>query len=366
MYMERQVCLWSRSRRIARFAGAAVVVTLLTACSKSSQNPTGPTPPSGPPVVATTTLSAMSIVEQTATLTWAAVPGASGYIVEFGSESGQSNLTTINVSVPTATWRDIEPRDTIYVRVKAQNEAGIGPASPEVQFGMPDYRNVIEALFLSTGPHASPPSPRNASRQMNGWPFGSTVVVRVPDEVVVAQFDAVAHTVAAMNSAIGGINLVIVRERLTLADWTQRRPAGITITAGQGACQQSDGAPAACVQGRPQFAGYQSISVRMTSAAESPRTFPHELGHAVGLEHVWTDIKIPNLASLSALTPSVPIMGGLSGVTQDSAGLGAYAPGGAPTLFSDYELEAVRRVYQAGLRPGSTAAEFAARGLIKP
>jgi hypothetical protein len=56
---------------------------------------------------------------------------------------------------------------------------------------------------------------------------------------------------------------------------------------------------------------------------------------------------------------------GVMAVRTDDGALVAPGTGGRST-FAAVELEAIRRVYAAGLGPGSTAADFVARGLLKP
>jgi hypothetical protein len=302
-------------------------------------------------------------VGRTLSVTWSATSGASGYVIEAGSSSGASDLATFTADASaTAVWRDVEPRRDIYIRVKAQSAAGVGPASSELRLEMPDFRDVIEALFLSNGPYAIPAGPRNPSSRMVGWAPGSTVVVRVPHDVTGAQFDAVDRTVAELNSAIGDINLVIVREALTRAEYDQRLPSGVTILVNQGQCLQPDGLSAACASSSP-LPAYQTSRILMPTGSEAPRTWAHELGHTVGLRHVAPIFQIPNVQSLTLYGRYLPVMGTLALDT----GTALVAPVSVPNLlFTDYELEAIRRVYPAGLRPGHTAADFAARGLIKP
>jgi len=101
----------------------------------------------------------------------------------------------------------------------------------------------------------------------------------------------------------------------------------------------------------------------MSSLTEPARVWAHELGHAVGLEHVWIEVRVNELGQVNLFAPHVPTMGGMSVSTNDG---GSYAPSRNSHRFSELELEAVRRVYAAGLRPGSTLADFVARGLIRP
>jgi hypothetical protein len=81
------------------------------------------------------------------------------------------------------------------------------------------------------------------------------------------------------------------------------------------------------------------------------------------LEHVWMEVRVTEPSQVNLFAPHVPTMGGM-GVSTNNGGL--YGPNRNLNRFSELELEAVRRVYAAGLRPGSTLADFVARGLIRP
>jgi titin len=74
------------------------------------------------------------------TLTWSAPLGAAaptGYVVEAGSASGLSNLGVIPTGSTSTTLSGAAPPGTYYVRVKALNAAGAGPASNQVVITVP-------------------------------------------------------------------------------------------------------------------------------------------------------------------------------------------------------------------------------------
>lgn len=90
----------------------------------------------------------------------------------------------------------------------------------------------------------------------------------------------------------------------------------------------------------------------------------HELGHSLGLAHLLLRVRISNpLPNSNLFREHKPVMGSIIVASADDT------EGYSPTdvrLFSGLELEAIRRVYAAGLRPGSTLADFVSRDLIKP
>ena len=88
--------------------------------------------PGAPPAPAALT-DTSTTGEATVRLRWAAPEGAAptGYIVEAGSEPGLSDLARLPVASVTE-FSTEAPAGTYYVRVRAVNERGAGPASNEI------------------------------------------------------------------------------------------------------------------------------------------------------------------------------------------------------------------------------------------
>jgi hypothetical protein len=71
------------------------------------------------------------------TLSWSEVPAVIGYEVEGGSSTGLSDLARLSTpATPQLVVNDV-PAGTYYVRVRARNDVGVGPASPEVVVVVP-------------------------------------------------------------------------------------------------------------------------------------------------------------------------------------------------------------------------------------
>jgi hypothetical protein len=299
---------------------------------------------------------------------WLGVAGAERYLVEVGSSSGASDIETVNappgVGATYATVSNVAPREGIFIRVKAVNAGGTSAPSNELRIDMPDIRDAIEALFFASGPYGE--VSRNPAARMRGWTTPG-ISVRVPPEVEGERLDAVVATVNDLNAATG-LNFFIERVAMNLADYNRLRPAGVTYILGEGLCTRSPGGPAdvPCSVPSTSDPAYRSVSIRIT-AGEVDKTWAHELGHAAaGLSHFFLRTRMidPNgFGSINGLFgPQVPVMGSLLVATD----IGDFGPGQAIKRFTAFELEAIRRVYSSGLRPGSSPADFVARGLIRP
>ena len=91
-----------------------------------------------PPLPGAPTALAQAVTGHTVSLTWQAAPGTlSGYVIEAGSAPGLSNLATLPVGVATTFSVSSVPGGTYFVRVRATNASGQGPASNEVTVVVP-------------------------------------------------------------------------------------------------------------------------------------------------------------------------------------------------------------------------------------
>ena len=355
-------------------AASLILVACLTGCSSkstTSASPTAPTTtsqavPAAPNVFQFTSVN---IAERSVSLGWATVQGAQRYIVEAGSGSGASDLGTLELNAPAgvATLSAIPPSDAIHIRIKAANSAGVSAPSSELRVELPDMRDITEALFFGSGRFAFDGRavvPRNPAARMRGWAPGSRVSVRVPHQVGGEQLNAVVQTVNDFNAALGGAATFFIEQAtLTLAQYDQLRPSGITIIVGDSTCRRADGSSADCSISTPSPV-FTSSQIRMGTVTELRSVWAHELGHSLGLAHLLLRVRINNpLAYTNLFRQQDPVMGSIIVANADDTE--GYGPTDV-TLFSGLELVAIRRVYGAGLRPGATLSDFVSRNLIKP
>jgi hypothetical protein len=87
----------------------------------------------GAPAAPAALVETSTAAEGTVRLGWTAPGGTAplGYIVEAGSEPGLSDLAKLQVASLTEFSTEAPP-GTYYVRVRAVNERGAGPASNEI------------------------------------------------------------------------------------------------------------------------------------------------------------------------------------------------------------------------------------------
>jgi hypothetical protein len=95
------------------------VVVLVTGCA---------------PTLAPATPSA-TVTNGVVSVTWGGVAGATGYVVEAGLSPGTSNAGVFQVSG--TSLAGAAPPDRYYVRVRARNGCGVGPASSEIVIDVP-------------------------------------------------------------------------------------------------------------------------------------------------------------------------------------------------------------------------------------
>ena len=246
---------------LGRTVSFLILLLSITACSgNADSSPAGPTSPTSPIAAQATPpgapgnalFSAIDIAQGTLSFSWLRSEGVERYIVEAGSSPGANDLATMTVGGESSsvTLSGVAPRDAIYVRVKGANSAGVGPASKESVISLPDFRDVIEALFFSSGPYGERTIARDSANRMRGYAPGARVSLRVPHEVGGETLDVLIQSVQDMN-ALMGLNVFIERATVTRSEWDRIAPPGITIFLNQGHCIQPGNVAVACAFSTP-------------------------------------------------------------------------------------------------------------------
>jgi hypothetical protein len=242
----------------------------------------------------------------------------------------------------------------LFARLRAKDSSSTTAPGPELAFGVPDIRDIIEGLFLSTGPNAyqSPSNPSTAF--WAPWAPGRPVVTRVA-ALTDTEYGYVERSLQQVEEVSQGSLKATIVERVGVPF-----PSNELSRSGELRVLVHPDMQTYC--GNPTFgacAAYALSPQRVIDrvyVAMSPNqpgdSFAHEIAHAVlGLRHIhwgtWNS-PIPGERAWPGLPPLVMTPG---------------AQGAAP-LLSPTEAEAVRMVFAAGIPGGAGRSAFHAAGLI--
>lgn len=348
-------------RRRDRFQLRQLVpVILLTATAAACGASKGPTEPGSG---SSGTLSApsglaianISVKDRTTTFTWNAVAGATGYLLEIGSTTNGAEFAviTLDASATSHAVNDL-PLGISFARVRAKNPSTTTAASTELRFGMPDIRDIVEALFLGTGPNSYDPNPNPSGTFWAPWPPGRQITTRVAG-LNDQEYGYVEQSLQQIEDASNGSLRGSIVERLgePFALDNLSRPGELRVVVHpdmQAYCgNASFGACAAYSLIPPGVIGQVYVA---SKPAQPGDNYAHELGHAVlGLKHIYW-------GTWTRSTPNERAWPGLPSLTMTPG-----ATGGPPAL-SPTEVDAIKMVFAAGLPGGARRSAFYAAGLI--
>ncbi|MEW6319826.1 MAG: fibronectin type III domain-containing protein [Acidobacteriota bacterium] len=89
----------------------------------------------------------------TVTLSWAAVAGATSYLIEAGRSSGATDVTTFDTGSTATTFSGTAPAGTYFLRVRARSACGLSPPSTEaivMVTGAPPPAGGLSGLWRGT------------------------------------------------------------------------------------------------------------------------------------------------------------------------------------------------------------------------
>jgi len=211
-----------------------------------------------------------------------------------------------------------------------------GPSTPSPAASPPPLADVIEAIFLGSGPLAAGDcvSPGTLATPLRS----ATLTVVIGATIDAAGQRAIEDALTDVQQVNNGrFRLVVERSRDAdpLPGPLQITSADVPEAAIQMLCSPGG---SGCTRVFT-FSGASITSARCVQRiGTSPRLKAHELGHAIGLCHVDRD-RMP--AAVMAPSPGT--------MAQD--------------CFSALELDAIRAVYGSGLEAGATRGDFERAGL---
>ena len=337
----------------ARGAWALASSLVAAGCGSGSSAPNAPdqTEVVAPGIAPRLTLSSVvpAVGDRSAiSFEWGAVPGASQYLLEIGRSSGATDVGVLETgSQASFTWNPA-PVGSFFFRLRGRNAAGAGPPSGELQVDSPDPRDVIVGLFLGQGPLRTSSGNVGCFRPgtMSGWRRGTNLRIIASTGLNSTQMRGVEEAARQMEAATDGqLTATILRteESNPLPSFNDITVAALSDETVNTLCRAVAGGCA--IADRAGEFGTMRVVVRQGA---NDVTTAHEIGHAaLGLCH------------MQAMPPDFgvnPIMS----VAPDGNYHGRFG------RLTEVELEAVKAVYAAGLRPGAALSDFRRAGLVSP
>jgi hypothetical protein len=326
---------------------------VVAGCSKASPTaPTATTPPT--PTVTAPTVSAtvnsgdvrVSGVDYVLPISWAAVPGASSYLVDVSD--GIRATTTTEV---TATTYDLKTTGRYCVGVRAKNSAGTSTNPSCITVTVLDMLDVIEALFFNAGPMAETEAgANNPATVMRGWPSGTTVPIVVGSNVPSAQHASISRVAEQFTRTVGVQSYPVVPStRIETAFFEVGKIKVINPPAEQLAtlCGSIGNRAIEGCSNLGDTTGGTISRALVTVWANTPWLAAHEVAHSFGVYHVRAT------GTSAAATGTVTLL------------MQTPRPVPEPNEFSPVEIEAIRTVYANGFRNGTPKQDFITRGLIR-
>jgi hypothetical protein len=351
------------------FVSAAMLVAIaVVAACNSKSTPTAPTPPTATTPTATTPLpipapsslrlASLSFRDRTALVTWNAVPEATSYSVDVGTGSGGADVASLSTGSASVDLSNLPAVGNVYVSVRSRRDGASSSSATQLVFYMQDYKLLVEALMLGTGPYATPVPP-NGDDVVRGWPAGTTVRIRISNTVTAPQRRGLENVAAQLAQAGAPIRATF---EVTNSNQTYFARNELQVVTLDNACGTNLGcasfADTALRQDQSsKLWGNTWIYLGPSgTGGDDANVAAHEMGHALfGLNHVWFE-QVPEIVAQPRQFGAVdyPYITMYNGVM----------PRGAVDRLWNLEMQVLQDVFRAGISAGSRRADLRARGLI--
>ncbi len=342
-----------------------------------------PTPGPAAPSVTPTNLevSVVSYRTRTVRLNWAPSPGATSYRISLGRGAGGNELGLFESPVPSFELNDLPVSNSpgqgaleaLHVCVAVGTIRLVGSNCAFRVLVLPDFRDVVDALFFSRGPFSdlgagaagsTSPLPARTSWRAAGVPYGGPMRILLSTSVSAGHRADVRRAVQHISDLFPGLYRLSVDEpENSLDDLVRNRRilAGEIIVAEFSPSEITSmcgGIAIACAPFQPANLreGFSNIAIGSDVLS---KTVHHEMGHALlGLAHMATALPPPILNERFRWW-ELPTM-------HPRAWPQAPSTGTLPArAFAELEAEAFAAVAAAGLRPNDFRERFVAAGLVR-
>ena len=358
------------SLRVALFAISCFVVLAGCGSKGGGGTPTSPsstdTPPPAPaplsPLAAPSGIrfQSINIRDRAADLSWNAVADATSYIVDVGTSAGSSDIrviTTGNRNTSLA-LSDLPAGGFVWARVRAQQDDRTSTPSFDVRVYLQDYKYLVEALMLQTGPYYPVAAPFDGVR---GWPAGTTVRIRLSNTISPEQRRGIDGVVAQLAQSGAPYRATVEVMNSNRASVVRNE---IQVVTAQNACETGLGCTGfadTSMRQRQDAQIFGSAYIYLGSASErgnAADVAAHEMGHAlVGLWHVHYQ-KVPEAPQFPSqfgtlAFPHLIMYSQMESVFRSPL-----------DRLSDLEMQVAQDAFRSGISAGSRRADLKARDLI--
>jgi hypothetical protein len=268
---------------------------------------------------------------------------ATAYRVEIGSAVGTADLLSTEVSATSYTWSNA-PVGVWWARV-VPSRPREGLPSNSASIRSLDAREIVEALFLGTGPLADSAIPTHVlGDRIEGWSPGSTLSFIVDDAMPATSLAELERTLPQIVAATGGALIAVITDRRPHPGDPAEGEVSVTMVPAESYATDVPCIASSTGCARTFFRNGVTTRARIwiKAVAVSTGLVAHEIGHVYGLAHIVDPGGIRPTFTMVAFT---------------SARVAALEPA---------SLRAMEAVARTGLYAGAGRPQLLAADLIPP